>query len=123
MATPTLLQLSNEITDLANAIMEMRQGMREVQYAAFINGTPAERAPIVAALGLTPEQVDALIAASGETKNGPPVSRPGMTDRPSQPWDYNIKTATVEDLTRRRDLLVTRLHILQYLRSLKVART
>lgn len=120
-AAPTLQQLSNEITDLANEIMGMRQGMREVQYAAFINGTPAERAPIVAALKLTPEQVSALIAAAGVTATSTLSRKPGTPNRQPQPWDYDTTTATIADLTRRRDLLITRLHVLQYLRSLKYA--
>ncbi len=32
-------------------------------------------------------------------------------------WEYDTKTATVEDLTRRRGLLKTRLSVLEYLRS------
>lgn len=120
-ATRTLQQLSNEITELANEIMGMRQGMREVQYTAFINGTPAERAPIVAALNLEPEQVAALIASAGATAAGTPSRRPGGPNRQPQPWDYDTATATVADLTKRRDLLITRLHVLQYLRSLKYA--
>lgn len=120
--TRTVQQISDEITELAKDIMGMRQGMRDVQYAAFINGTPAERAPIIKALNLAPEQVDALIAAAGASACGVPSTKPGAPNRQPQPWDYDTKTATVEDLTIRRDLLQTRLQVLQYLRSLKNGR-
>jgi hypothetical protein len=122
-STRTVQQISDEITELAKDIMGMRQGMRDVQYAAFINGTPAEREPIIKALKLTTAQVDALIAAAGATARGIPSSKPGAPNRQPQPWDYDTKTATVEDLTMRRDLLRTRLQVLQYLRSLKNGRT
>ena len=117
--TRTIQQVSDEITELANEIMGMRQGMRDVQYAAFINGTPAERAPIINALGLSPEQVTALIAAAAESAAGTPSRKPGAHGRQPQQWDYDPATATVEDLITRRDLLRTRLRVLQYLRSLK----
>lgn len=117
--TRTIQQVSDEITELANEIMEMRQGLRDVQYAAFINGTPAERAPIINALNLSPEQVTALIASASASAAGTPSQKPGVHGRQPQPWDYDTTTATLDDLIMRRDLLRIRLHVLQYLRSLK----
>jgi hypothetical protein len=118
-ATPTVQQLSEQIIDLASEIMGMSQGMRDMQYAAFLNGTPAQRQPIVAALHLSPAQVAALVSSAGESAAGTPSAQPGTARRQPQPWDYDTRSATVPDLTGRRDLLRTRLHVLHYLRSLK----
>lgn len=118
-ATRTVQQLSEQIIDLSSEIMGMSQGMRDMQYAAFLNGTAAQRAPIVAALQLSPAQVLALVFSAGESAAGTPSGKPGASRRQPQPWDYDTTTATVPDLTTRRDLLQSRLHVLRYLRSLK----
>lgn len=114
---PTLQQLSDAIVKLANQITAAGSGAREKQYAAFIDGTPAERARIVDALQLTPEQVAALVASARETAASSPLGRPGGPSRRTQPWDYDPATATIDDLLARQALLQTRLRILQYLLS------
>lgn len=116
-ATRTLQQLSDSINELASEIMAMAQGLRNKEYADFLNGTPAQRQTIVNILQLTPEQVDALVAAARESAASTPSGRPGAPTRQAQPWDYDTKKATIEDLTRREALLQTRLRVLQYLRS------
>jgi hypothetical protein len=116
-ATRTLQQLSDSINELASEIMAMAQGLRNKEYADFLNGTPAQRQLIVNTLQLTSEQVDALVVASRESTASTPSGRPGAPNRQAQPWDYDTKKATIEDLTRREALLQTRLRVLQYLRS------
>ena len=117
-ATRTLQQLSDSINELASEIMAMAQGLRNKEYADFLNGTPAaQRQLIVNTLQLTPEQVAALVASARESAASIPSGRPGAPTRQAQPWDYDTTKATVEDLTRREALLQTRLRVLQYLRS------
>jgi hypothetical protein len=116
-ATPTLQQLSDAIVKLANQIAAAGSGAREKQYAAFINGTPAERARIVDALNLDPAQVEALVVSARQTAASNPLGKPGGPARQSQPWDYDTATVTREDLLERQALLQTRLRILQYLIS------
>ncbi len=110
---PTLQQRSNAIVKLANQITAAGSGARAKQYAAFIDGTPAQRARIVDALQLTPEQVAALVASARETAASSPSDRPGGPSRKTQPWDYDPATATGDDLRARRALLQTRPRILQ----------
>lgn len=118
-ATATLQQLSDDIISVASDIIKMSQRMRDKELAEFLHATPDKRAVIVNALNLTPEQVNELFVAEREVAALTPVSAPGAQQvKPRQLWDYDTKTATVEDLTRRRDLLRTRLRIMQYLRSL-----
>ena len=116
-ATRTLQQLSDAINELASEIMAMAQGLRDKEYADFLNGTPAQRQKIVDILQLTPDQVAALVTAARESAASSPSGRPGAPTRQLQPWDYDTTKATIEDLTRREALLQTRLRVLQYLRS------
>ena len=116
-ATRTLQQLSDAINELASEIMAMAQGLRNKEYADFLNGTPAQRQKIVDILQLTPEQVAALVTAARESAASTPSGRPGAPTRQAQPWDYDTTKATIDDLTRREALLQTRLRVLQYLRS------
>lgn len=116
-ATPTLQQLSDDIVRLANQIMAMGPGPREKQYADFLSGTPAQQEKIITALQLTPAQVALLTVSAKETAASSEAGKSGGPARQSQPWDYDVTTPTVGDLTARRALLQTRLRVLQYLRS------
>lgn len=116
--SPTVQQLADAINELANEIAAMSQGTRDKEYAAFVTGTAAQQAPIVTKLGLTAAEVDALVDAARVTASTELPGRAGNKVRAPQPWDYDTTTATVADLTRRRDVLRTRLRVLEHLRSL-----
>ena len=114
MATPrTLQQLSDDIVVLASDIIGMSQPLKNRGSAEFMRATSQQRAPIVNALSLTETEVRDMIATDlGVGPNDPPTGQ----GKREQIWDYDTKTATVEDLTKRRDLLRSHLRVLEYLR-------
>ena len=112
-ASRSLQQLSDDIVILASDIIGMSQPLKNRGSAEFMRATPQQRAAIVNALALTESQVRDLIATDlGIGANDPP----GDNAKRPQIWDYDTQTATVEDLTRRRDLLRSHLRVLEYLR-------
>jgi hypothetical protein len=110
-ASPSLQQLSDEIVVLAGDILGMSQPLKHRGMKEFVRGKVQQRAPIVAALHLTDGEVDALIASEERAQEAIDRGLPSP-----HVWDYDTKTATVEDLTRRRDLLKNRKRVLEYLR-------
>lgn len=115
--TLTLQELSDAIVRLAGQIMDLNEGPRKEQYAAFLRGTPTQQARVVGALGLTPAQLTELVASADETAASSPTGKSGGPRRQAQPWDYDPASATIGDLSRRRALLQSRLRILQYFLS------
>jgi hypothetical protein len=110
-AAVSLQQLSDEIVVLASDILGMSQPLKTRGVREFVRVKPQQRASIVAALHLTEEDVAELIASEERAQ--------AAIDQGLQPlsvWDYDTKTATIEDLTRRRDLLKNRKRVLEYLR-------
>jgi hypothetical protein len=114
MSAPrSLQQLSDDIVVLASDIIGMSQPLKNRGSAEFMRATPQQRAPIVNALSLTETEVRDMIATDlGMGPNDPPAEH----GKRVQIWDYDTKTATVEDLTKRRDLLRSHLRVLEYLR-------
>ncbi len=113
-APRTLQQLSDDIVGMAIQVIGMSQQLKNREVAEFLRGTPRQRAVVAEGLALTEDQVQALIMADAES------AAPGAPGTPATKrhlWDYDTKTATVEDLTRRRDLLRERLRVLSYLRA------
>ncbi len=110
-ASPSLQQLSDEIVALAGDILGMSQPLKHRGTKEFVRGKPQQRAPIIAALHLTAGEVEALVESEVDTQDALDRGLPSPN-----PWDYDIKTATVEDLTRRRDLLKNHKRVLEYLR-------
>ena len=117
-APRTLQQLSDEIVSVANQITKMPQRLRNREITEFVRGTLQQRELIAARLELTPAEVMGLVVEAQSV--GTVASSDGLAVAPTrtQPelWDYDVKTATVEDLTRRQDLLRNRLRVLEYLR-------
>ncbi len=113
-ARHSLQHISDEIVSLASQIIGMSQRLKNRALSEFVRGTPQRRAAIAEALGLTDDQVQGLIAAEPE-----PGALGAAAEAAKQPqlWDYDTKTATLEDLTRRRNLLRNRLSVLEYLRA------
>lgn len=110
-ASPSLQQLSDEIVELAGDILGMSQPLKHRGTKEFVRGKPQQRAPIIAALRLTEGEVDALVASEEHAQEAADRGLPAP-----QVWDYDTGAATVEDLTRRRDLLKNRKRVLEYLR-------
>jgi hypothetical protein len=108
--TLSLQRVSDQVVELASDILRMSPYLKKREMTEFVRAKPPQRARIAAALQLTEGEVDDLIASNHDT----PDDASNHENRP-QVWDYDTKTATVADLTRRRDLLTTRLRILAYL--------
>lgn len=113
LTSRNLQQLSDDIVTLAIDIIGMSQPLKNRSSAEFMRATPQQRAPIVNALALTETQVNDLVATDLGIN---PNDSQGATEKRPQLWDYDTKTATLEDLTRRRDLLRCHLRVLEYLR-------
>lgn len=110
-ASPSLQQLSDEIVVLAGDILGMSRPLKPRGTKEFVRGKPQQRALIIAALHLTEGEVDALSALEEGAQEAIDQGLPAP-----QVWDYDTKSATVADLTRRRDLLKNRKRVLEYLR-------
>jgi hypothetical protein len=109
-ATADLQHVSDEVVELASDILRMSHYLKKREMVEFVRAKPQQRARIADALHLTEDEVHDLIASNHDT----PDDASNKEHRP-QVWDYDTKTATVADLTRRRDLMTTRLRILAYL--------
>jgi hypothetical protein len=106
-----VIQLSNEIVALASDILQMAQSLKNRETRDFVNAKPQQRQPIIEALELTEADVADLLASSGDTQMAT-----GTGARHQQVWEYDTASATIEDLTQRRDLLRNRKRVLEYLR-------
>ncbi len=109
-ASFSLQQVSDQVVELASDILRMSPYLKKREMAEFVRAQPPQRARIAAALHLTESEVHNLIASNHDT----PDDASNKEHRP-QVCDYDTKSATVADLTRRRDLMTTRLRILAYL--------
>jgi hypothetical protein len=115
----SLQQLSDDIVAIASQIITMPQRLRNREISEFVRGTQHQRDTIVQGLALTQPQVLGLIVEAQAVGAIGPAAAMAVAPTRTEPelWDYDTKTATVEDLTRRRDLLRVRLSVLEYLRS------
>jgi ribosomal protein S30 len=103
--------LSDEIVVLAGDILGMSQPLKTRGLKEFVRGKAQQQTPIIQALQLTDEEVAALVAAEEQAQAAIEQGLPSP-----HVWDYDTRTATVEDLTRRRNLLKNRKRVLEYLR-------
>jgi hypothetical protein len=117
-APPTLQQLSDDIVSLANQITGMPQRLRNREITEFVRATLPQREVIAHTLQLTPAQVMGLVVDAQAVGTISSADGRAAAPKRTQPelWDYDVAAATLEDLTRRRELLRNRLRILEYLR-------
>ena len=112
MSVPSeVIRLSDEIVVLASDIIQMGQALKNRETRDFVDAKPQQRERIIEALRLTADEVADLLASSGDTQWAADTRA-----RRRQVWEYDTATATVDDLTRRRDLLRNRKRVLEYLR-------
>lgn len=105
--------LSDDIVGIASQILGMSQRLKNREISEFLQASPRQRAVVAEALVLSEARVQALIAADEEFS---PPATPGGPTKKRQIWEYDTRTATVEDLSRRLALLRDRLRVLEYLR-------
>lgn len=110
----TLQEISDDIVASAIEILAMSQKLKKREHDEFVRGTQKQRATIATALHLTEEQITDLVFARN---GGGALGAEAAMTKQAELWEYDTKTATTTDLTRRRDLLRHRLEVLDYLRS------